>query len=45
MPKVPAPSGMVVPMPVKPPEDVYFAMAAAEMDREGAEIVPALRLR
>ncbi len=41
MPKVPAAgSGQVLPMPIKPPEEVYFAMAAAQMDREGRLFEP-----
>ncbi len=38
MPKVP-PSAQVVPMQ-KPPEEVYFAMAAAQMDRDGRLFEP-----
>ncbi len=39
MPKVPAAGAQVVPMQ-KPPEEVYFAMAAAQMDREGRLFQP-----
>lgn len=39
MPKVPAGSGNVVPM-MKPPEEVYLAMAAAQMDRNGQLFEP-----
>ena len=39
MPKVPNPGGQVVPM-VKPPEEVYFAMAAAQMDAYGKLFKP-----
>ncbi len=39
MPKIPAASGQVVPM-AKPPEEVYFAMAAAQMDRQGRLFEP-----
>ncbi len=39
MPKIPASGAQVVPM-AKPPEEVYFAMAAAQMDRQGRLFQP-----
>lgn len=40
MPKVPAGSGQVIPFQAKPPEEVYLAMAAAQMDRDGRLFEP-----
>ncbi len=39
MPKIPAAGAQVVPM-MKPPEEVYFAMAAAEMNKQGRLFQP-----
>ena len=39
MPKVPPSTGQVLPM-MKPPEEVYLAMAAANMDQMGRLFEP-----
>lgn len=39
MPKVPA-SGQVLPFPMKPPPEVYIAMAAAQMNIQGKLFEP-----
>lgn len=42
MPRVPSGSGNVVPFAPKPPEEVYIAMAAAEMNKNGQLFEPSL---
>lgn len=44
MPKVPASQGSnVLPFPQKPPEEVYIAMAAAQMNMQGKLFEPDLK--